>query len=115
MTLTPSMRAISLCNFPCVTNSFACVSFVAISALECFFFLAIGASLRSSHYCRKSYCASLQRNTLFPCRFRKVDCQKSRRLQPLPRRKINMRCRGGGTECETCVCGMLMAKGRHDL
>src|SRR5215831_13326293 len=36
MTLTPSVRAISLCSFPRVANSFACASFVAISNLECF-------------------------------------------------------------------------------
>jgi hypothetical protein len=47
MTLTPSVRAISLCSFPCAAKSFACASFAAISALECFFFLAMG-SLRSS-------------------------------------------------------------------
>jgi hypothetical protein len=36
MTLTPSVRAISLCSFPRVANSFARASFVAISNLECF-------------------------------------------------------------------------------
>ena len=41
MTLTPSVRAISLCSFPCVARSFACASLDAISTLECFFFLAI--------------------------------------------------------------------------
>ena len=41
MTLTPSVRAMSLCSFPCVARPFACASFVAISALECLFFLAI--------------------------------------------------------------------------
>src|SRR6516225_3304264 len=40
MTLTPSVRAMSLCSFPRVANSFACASFVAISALECLLFLA---------------------------------------------------------------------------
>jgi hypothetical protein len=38
MTLTPSVRAISLCSFPRVANSFARASFVAISNLECFLF-----------------------------------------------------------------------------
>jgi hypothetical protein len=33
--------AISLCSFPCVARSFASASFVAISTLECLFFLAI--------------------------------------------------------------------------
>ena len=41
MTLTPSVRAMSLCSLPCVAKSLACASLVAISALECFFFLAI--------------------------------------------------------------------------
>jgi hypothetical protein len=38
MTLTPSVRAISLCNLPWVANSFARASFVAISTSECLFF-----------------------------------------------------------------------------
>jgi len=41
MTLTPSVRAISLCSFPCVARPFARASFVAISALECLLFPAI--------------------------------------------------------------------------
>src|SRR5262249_25284354 len=41
MTLTPSVRAISLCSFPCVARSPACASLAAISAFECFTFLAI--------------------------------------------------------------------------
>src|SRR5215471_4205705 len=40
-TLTPSVRAISLCGFPCLAKSFACASFVATSTLECRFGLAI--------------------------------------------------------------------------
>src|SRR6516165_5748733 len=44
MALTPSVRAISLCSFPCVARSFACASFVAISAVECLLFLAIAAA-----------------------------------------------------------------------
>src|SRR6516165_2668020 len=48
MALTPSMRAISLCSSPRVANSFARASFVAISTLECLFFLAISFALRSS-------------------------------------------------------------------
>ena len=48
MTLTRSVRAMSLCSFPRVANSFACASFVAISALECFLFLAIAACIRSN-------------------------------------------------------------------
>src|SRR5215467_9081605 len=51
MTLTPSVRAISLCSFPCVARSFACASFDAISTLECFFFLAIAACIRPSPCC----------------------------------------------------------------
>src|SRR6516164_3357874 len=47
MTLTPSVRAMSLCSFPCVARPFACASFVAISTLECLF-LAISSALRSS-------------------------------------------------------------------
>src|SRR5262249_29043942 len=43
MTLTPSVRAISLCSFPCVANSSACANFVAISTLECFLLLGIAA------------------------------------------------------------------------
>jgi hypothetical protein len=43
MTLTPSVRAISLCSFPCVANLFARASFVAISTLECLFILAMPA------------------------------------------------------------------------
>jgi hypothetical protein len=37
------VRAISLCSFPCAAKSFAWASFAAISALECFFFLAMAA------------------------------------------------------------------------
>src|SRR5262249_16983334 len=48
MTLTPSVRAISLCSFPRVANSFARASFVAISALECLLLLAIAACIRSN-------------------------------------------------------------------
>src|SRR5262245_55005096 len=43
MTLTPSVRAISLCGFPCLAKSFACASFVATSTLEYRFNLAIAA------------------------------------------------------------------------
>jgi hypothetical protein len=43
MTLTPSVRAISLCSFPCLAKSFACASFVATSTLECRFTLAMAA------------------------------------------------------------------------
>jgi hypothetical protein len=40
----PRVRsAISLCSFPCVAKSFAGANFVAISTLECLFFLAIAA------------------------------------------------------------------------
>jgi hypothetical protein len=39
MTLTPSVRAISLCSFPCLAKSFACASFVATSTRECRFTL----------------------------------------------------------------------------
>jgi len=53
MTLTPSVRAMSLCSFPCVTRPFACASFVAISALECLLFLAIAACIRPSPCCYK--------------------------------------------------------------
>jgi hypothetical protein len=53
MTLTPSVRATSLC----VTNSFACVSFVAISALECLFFFTIAAP--ASDYAANSIAALL--------------------------------------------------------
>jgi hypothetical protein len=41
MTLTPSVRAISLLNFPCLAKRFACASFLAISPLECCFRLGI--------------------------------------------------------------------------
>ena len=51
MTLTPSVRAISLCSFPCVARSFACASFDAISTLECLFLLAIAACIRASPCC----------------------------------------------------------------
>ena len=44
MTLTPSVRTISVCSFPCLAKSFACASFVATSTLECRFCLAIAAS-----------------------------------------------------------------------
>src|SRR5262249_22103336 len=42
-TLTPSVRAISLCGFPCLAKSFACASFVATFTLECRLRLAIAA------------------------------------------------------------------------
>jgi hypothetical protein len=41
MTLTPSMRAISLCSLPCLAKSFARASFVATSTLECRLSLAM--------------------------------------------------------------------------
>jgi hypothetical protein len=41
MTLTPSVRAISLCSIPCLAKSFACASFVATSTRECRFTLAM--------------------------------------------------------------------------
>jgi hypothetical protein len=41
MTLTPSVRAISLCSFPCLAKSFACASLVATSTRECRFTLAM--------------------------------------------------------------------------
>ena len=40
-TLTPSVRAISLCGFPCLAKAFACASFVATFTLECRLRLAI--------------------------------------------------------------------------
>jgi hypothetical protein len=43
ITLTPSVRAISLCSFPRLAKSFACASFVATSTLEYRFCLAIAA------------------------------------------------------------------------
>jgi hypothetical protein len=48
MTLMPSARAISLCSLPRVAKSFACASFVAISALECRFICVIPDSSRPS-------------------------------------------------------------------
>src|SRR5215470_1052878 len=72
MTLTPSVRAISLCSFPCVARSFACASFETISTLECLLFLAIAASLRPPD-AANFYCALLQGNALFPCRFRNAE------------------------------------------
>jgi hypothetical protein len=54
MTLTPSVRAISLCSLPCVARSSACASLAAISAFECFPFFINGAMfvpvLRLSQY-----------------------------------------------------------------
>jgi hypothetical protein len=65
MTLTPSVRAISLCSFPCVARSFARASFDAISTFEYLFFLAIAASLRPlptlqifiAHYYKGTRCS----------------------------------------------------------
>jgi hypothetical protein len=54
MTLTPCLRAILLCSFPCVARSFACASFVAISILECLFFLAIAFTLPRRHSAQKA-------------------------------------------------------------
>src|SRR5262249_17286382 len=69
MTLTPSAQAISLCNFPCVANSFACANFVAISTLECLFLLGIAACIRPSlRCCPKSFIAPLVLQHGFPCR-----------------------------------------------
>jgi hypothetical protein len=68
MTLTPSVRAISLCNFPCVANLFACASFVAISTLECLFLLAIAACLVATAACHRpfaSYANFIAGNVLF--------------------------------------------------
>src|SRR6516225_3044347 len=55
MTLTPSVRAISLCNFPCVANLFACANFVAISTLECLFLVAIAACLVAAAACHRPF------------------------------------------------------------
>src|SRR5258707_550498 len=111
MTLTPSVRAISLCNFPCVTNSFACASFVAISALECLFFLAIAACLRPSQCCRK-FIAHYDKGTRLSLPVPRQPGQKS------PDdgnhcRSAKLTCVAwcAGTECETCVCGMPIANG----
>jgi hypothetical protein len=46
-TPTPSVRAISLCSFPCLAKSFACASFVATSTLECRFIAACPAAITS--------------------------------------------------------------------
>jgi hypothetical protein len=84
MTLTPSVRAISLCNFPCVANLFACASFVAISTLECLFLLAIAACLVATAACHRPFASYanfiagnvlffIAGNVLFPCRFRKAE------------------------------------------
>src|SRR5262249_35494881 len=110
MTLTPSVRAISLCSFPCVARSFACASFETISTLECLFFLAIAASLRPpdaanfiAHYYKGTRCSLAGSGTRnrqlrkakqidWDCLKKQMigDCpKKSRRLQPLPRRRIN--------------------------
>src|SRR6516164_6692453 len=110
MTLTPSARAISLCNFPCVAISFARTSFVAISALECLFFFAIVASFRPPCCFRSSSCwhkflCVAQR--VVPCSGRGTDIVVvSRKKQPgqcyhLLGCKINMTCVGGcvGTKC----------------
>jgi hypothetical protein len=47
MTLTPSVRAISLCSFPCVARSSACATLAAISAFDRFPFLCHQRSLGS--------------------------------------------------------------------
>src|SRR6516165_2148438 len=66
MTLTPSVRAISLCSFPRAAKSFACASLVAISALECLFFLAIAACIRPSHILlRQIFWCAVGANPLF--------------------------------------------------
>src|SRR5215472_4077687 len=90
MTLTPSVRAISLCSFPCVARSFACASFETISTLECLFFLAIAASLRPPD-AANFYCALLRGNALFPCRFRNAkqidwDCLKKQMIGDCPKK-----------------------------
>jgi hypothetical protein len=75
MTLTPSVRAISLCNFPCVANLFACASFVAISTLECLFVLAIAACLVATAACHRhfaSYANFIAGNVLFFYRGQRV-------------------------------------------
>src|SRR5262245_27743380 len=106
MTLTPSVRAISRCSFPCVARSFACASFDAISTLECLFFLATAASLRPTNVIAhvrillrrlngpykdltrtlqgpyKDLTRTLQGNAVFPCRFRSAEqvCAEAHRL-----------------------------------
>jgi hypothetical protein len=75
MTLTPSVRAISLCNFPCVANLFACASFVAISTLECLFVSAIAACLVATAACHRpfaSYANFIAGNVLFFYRGQRV-------------------------------------------
>src|SRR5215813_11191200 len=86
MTLTPSVRAISLCSFPCVANSSACANFVAISTLECLFLLGIAACpIRPPPYVvpQNSFCAlgatqcvpsPINGNQLSRCRFNTRDC-----------------------------------------
>src|SRR6516165_8239905 len=112
MTLTPSLRAISLCSFPCVANSFACANFVAISALECFFLLAIAACIRPSlRCCRKSFIAAVLHNA-FP----------ARQWQPFIALQINTRDAAAawcaGMECEISMLARLqirrcVASGTH--
>src|SRR5215468_544896 len=120
MTLTPSVRAISLCSFPCVARSFACASFETISTLECLFFLAIAASLRppdaANFYCallhyykgtRCSLAGSGTRNR----QLRKAkqidwDCLKKTddwRLPP-PRPADCNHCRAAGLTMRCVVC-----------
>jgi hypothetical protein len=83
MTLTPSVRAISLCNFPCVANLFACASFVAISTLECLFVSAIAACLVATAACHRpfaSYANFIAGNVLFFYRGQRVVFYCGQRL-----------------------------------
>ena len=86
-------------SLPCLAKSFACVSFVAISTLECLFLLCIAACIPPSRCCRKFFICALvlQSHALF----------LARQWQPFYRLEINMKdgsfvwC--GGMEYETCV------------
>ena len=99
MTLTPSVRAISRCSFPCVANSSACANFVAISTLECLFLLGIAACIRPPPYVvpQISFCAlgaaqRIPRPTMATS-YRVADL--TRGVRPL--------CGAQVMKCETCV------------
>src|SRR5262249_40340709 len=118
---TPSARAISLCNFPCIANSFACASLVAISALECLFLLTIVVPLRPPCCIRPphvdtNFTPRCLKQRVVPGSGTRNKCSGSApKKQPPPAttcqaaRLTWVMCDGCvGTECES-ICGTTLA------
>src|SRR5262249_17707839 len=125
MTLTPSVRAISLCSFPCVANSSACANFVAISTLEGLFLLGIAACpIRPPPYVvpQISFCAlgatqcvhsPMNGKQLSRCRINTSDCGRCvvRTYGMCDLCWRNPRCVASGPHCWAMWIGLTESRG----